>query len=135
MAVTDSQILLRLRREESLAEQQGRQRLNIAAKHKDFPHYDALRRKAFDSKGSQLEGHRRRRPCRKETLNEFRRGAEGFAFAVHHSVANKQHKYLKYGIGAVWRCYSADSPRSRRRFLRVSLRSLAARYRATTCLT
>ncbi len=46
MAVTDSQTLLRLRREESLAEQQGRQASNIAAILKDFPQYDAARLKA-----------------------------------------------------------------------------------------
>jgi hypothetical protein len=46
MAVTDSQTLLRLRREESLAEQQGRQASNIAAILKDFPQYEAARQKA-----------------------------------------------------------------------------------------
>jgi hypothetical protein len=46
MAVTDSQTLKRLRGEESLAEQQGRQALNIAAILKDFPQYDAARQKA-----------------------------------------------------------------------------------------
>jgi hypothetical protein len=46
MAVTDSQTLQRLRREESLAEQQGRQALNIAAILKNFPQYDAARQKA-----------------------------------------------------------------------------------------
>jgi hypothetical protein len=46
MAVTDSQTLQRLRREESLAEQQGRQALNIAAILKEFPQYDAARQKA-----------------------------------------------------------------------------------------
>jgi anti-sigma28 factor (negative regulator of flagellin synthesis) len=46
MAVTDSQTLLRLRREESLAEQQGRQASNIAAILKDFPQYEAARLKA-----------------------------------------------------------------------------------------
>jgi hypothetical protein len=45
MAVTDSQTLKRLRSEESLAEQKGRQALNIAAI-KDFPQYDAARQKA-----------------------------------------------------------------------------------------
>ena len=43
---TDPQTLQRLRREESLAEQQGRQALNIAAILKDFPQYDAARQKA-----------------------------------------------------------------------------------------
>lgn len=46
MAVTDSQTLKRLRSEESLAEQKGRQALNIAAILKDFPQYDAARQKA-----------------------------------------------------------------------------------------
>ena len=46
MAVTDSQTLQRLRREESLAEQHGRQALNIAAILKDHPQYDAARQKA-----------------------------------------------------------------------------------------
>jgi hypothetical protein len=46
MAVTDSQTLQRLRREESLAEQQGRQALNIAVILKGFPQYDAARLKA-----------------------------------------------------------------------------------------
>jgi hypothetical protein len=46
MAVTDSETLQRLRREESLAEQQGRQASNIAAILKDFPQYDAARLKA-----------------------------------------------------------------------------------------
>jgi hypothetical protein len=46
MAVTDSQTLQRLRRDESLAEQQGRQALNIAAILKGFPQYDAARQKA-----------------------------------------------------------------------------------------
>ncbi len=46
MAVTDSQTLQRLRREESLAEQQGRQASNIAVILKDFPQYDAARLKA-----------------------------------------------------------------------------------------
>ena len=48
MAVTDSQTLQRLRREESLAEQQGRQALNIAAILKDFPQHGAARQKADD---------------------------------------------------------------------------------------
>jgi hypothetical protein len=46
MAVTDSATLQRLRREESLAEQQGRQALNISVILKDFPQYDAARQKA-----------------------------------------------------------------------------------------
>jgi hypothetical protein len=46
MGATDSQTLQRLRREESLAEQQGRQALNIAAILKNFPQYDAARQKA-----------------------------------------------------------------------------------------
>jgi hypothetical protein len=46
MAVTDSQTLRRLRSEESLAEQQGRQALNIAAILKDHPQYGAARLKA-----------------------------------------------------------------------------------------
>ena len=46
MAVTDSGTLQRLRREESLAEQQGRQALNISVILKDFPQYDAARQKA-----------------------------------------------------------------------------------------
>jgi hypothetical protein len=46
MAVTDSQTLKRLRSEESLADQKGRQALNIAAILKDFPQYDAARQKA-----------------------------------------------------------------------------------------
>ena len=46
MAVIDSQTLKRLRSEESLAEQKGRQALNIAAILKDFPQYDAARQKA-----------------------------------------------------------------------------------------
>lgn len=46
MAVTDSQTLRRLRSEESVAEQQGRQALNIAAILKDYPQYDAARQKA-----------------------------------------------------------------------------------------
>jgi hypothetical protein len=46
MAVTDSQTLQRLRSEESLAEQQGRQALNIAAILKNHPQYDAARLKA-----------------------------------------------------------------------------------------
>ena len=46
MAVTDSHTLERLRREESLAEQQGRQALNIALILKNHPRYDAARQKA-----------------------------------------------------------------------------------------
>jgi hypothetical protein len=46
MAVTDSATLQRLRREESLLEQQGRQALNISVILKDFPQYDAARQKA-----------------------------------------------------------------------------------------
>jgi hypothetical protein len=46
MAVTDSQTLQRLRSEENLAEQQGRQALNIAAILKNHPQYDAARLKA-----------------------------------------------------------------------------------------
>jgi hypothetical protein len=46
MAVTDSQTLQRLRSEESMAEQQGRQALNIAAILKSHPQYDAARMKA-----------------------------------------------------------------------------------------
>jgi hypothetical protein len=46
MAVIDSQTLKRLRSEESLAEQKGRQALNIAAILKDFPQCDAARQKA-----------------------------------------------------------------------------------------
>jgi hypothetical protein len=46
MAVTDAFTLERLRREESLAERQGRQALNIAAILKNFPQYDAARQKA-----------------------------------------------------------------------------------------
>ena len=46
MAVIDSQTLKRLRSEESLAEQKGRQALNMAAILKDFPQYDAARQKA-----------------------------------------------------------------------------------------
>jgi hypothetical protein len=46
MAVTDSQTLQRLRREEGLAEQQGRQALNIAVILKNHPQYDAARQKA-----------------------------------------------------------------------------------------
>jgi hypothetical protein len=45
MAVTDSQTLKRLRGEESLAEQQGRQALNIAAILKNHPHYNAAWKK------------------------------------------------------------------------------------------
>jgi hypothetical protein len=46
MAVTDSATLQRLRREESLVEQQGRQALNISVILKDFPQYAAARQKA-----------------------------------------------------------------------------------------
>jgi hypothetical protein len=46
IAVTDSQTLQRLRREESLAEQHGRQALNIAAILKNHPQHDAARQKA-----------------------------------------------------------------------------------------
>jgi hypothetical protein len=46
MAVTDSETLQRLRREESSAEQQGRQALNISTILKNFPQYDAARQKA-----------------------------------------------------------------------------------------
>jgi hypothetical protein len=46
MPVTDSQTLERLRREESLAEREGRQALNIAAILKNHPQYDAARQKA-----------------------------------------------------------------------------------------
>ena len=46
MAVTDSLTLERLRREESLAEQQGRQALNISKILKNHPQYDAARQKA-----------------------------------------------------------------------------------------
>jgi hypothetical protein len=47
MAVTDSATLQRLRREESLVEQQGRQALNISViLLKDFPQYAAARQKA-----------------------------------------------------------------------------------------
>jgi hypothetical protein len=46
MAVTDSLTLERLRREENLAEQQGRQALNISTILKNHPQYDAARQKA-----------------------------------------------------------------------------------------
>jgi hypothetical protein len=46
MAVTDSQTLQRLRREESLAEQQGRQALNISLMLKNHPQYELARQKA-----------------------------------------------------------------------------------------
>jgi hypothetical protein len=46
MAVVDSETLQRLRREESAAEQQGRQALNIAKILKDHPQHDAARQKA-----------------------------------------------------------------------------------------
>jgi hypothetical protein len=46
MAVADLETLHRLRREESVAEQQGRHALNIAAMLKNHPQYDAARRKA-----------------------------------------------------------------------------------------
>jgi hypothetical protein len=46
MAVVDSATLQRLRREESAAEQQGMQALNIAKILKDHPQHDAARQKA-----------------------------------------------------------------------------------------
>ena len=46
MAVTDSATLQRLRKEESLLEQQGRQALNISVILKDFPQYALARQKA-----------------------------------------------------------------------------------------
>jgi hypothetical protein len=46
MAVADSVTLQRLRREESLAEQQGKQALNISVILKDFPQFEAARQKA-----------------------------------------------------------------------------------------
>jgi hypothetical protein len=46
MPVTDAHTLERLRREEGLAEQKGRQALNIAAILKNHPQYDAARQKA-----------------------------------------------------------------------------------------
>jgi hypothetical protein len=46
MAVTDSATLQRLRREESAAEQQGRQALNISAILKNSPQYGAAPQKA-----------------------------------------------------------------------------------------
>jgi hypothetical protein len=46
MAVTDSVTLQRLRREESVAEQKGRQALNISMILKNFPQHDAAREKA-----------------------------------------------------------------------------------------
>jgi hypothetical protein len=46
MAVTDSHTLQRLRREEGLAEQQGRQALNIAAILKNHSQHDAAQQKA-----------------------------------------------------------------------------------------
>jgi hypothetical protein len=46
MAVTDSVTLQRLRREESLAEQQGKQALNISVILKEFPQFEAARQKA-----------------------------------------------------------------------------------------
>jgi hypothetical protein len=46
MAVTDSETLQRLRREETVAEQQGRQAWNISLLLKEFPQYDAARGKA-----------------------------------------------------------------------------------------
>jgi hypothetical protein len=48
MAVTDSTTLQRLRREESSAEQQGRQALNISLILKNSPQYELARRKADD---------------------------------------------------------------------------------------
>jgi hypothetical protein len=46
MAVIDAETLHRLRREEGLAEQQGRQAMNIAVILKNHPQYDAARQKA-----------------------------------------------------------------------------------------
>jgi hypothetical protein len=46
MATTDSGTLQRLRHEESLVEQQGRQAMNISVILKDFPQYAAARQKA-----------------------------------------------------------------------------------------
>ena len=46
MAITDAATLERLRREESSAEQQGRQALNISVILKNFPQYEAAREKA-----------------------------------------------------------------------------------------
>jgi hypothetical protein len=46
MALNESATLQRLRREEGLAEQQGRQALNISVILKHFPQYDAARQKA-----------------------------------------------------------------------------------------
>lgn len=46
MPVADLETLQRLRREESAAEQQGRQALNIAKMLKDHPQGDAARQKA-----------------------------------------------------------------------------------------
>lgn len=46
VAVADSGTLQRLRREESAAEQQGRQALNIAKILKDHPQHEAARQKA-----------------------------------------------------------------------------------------
>jgi hypothetical protein len=46
MAVTYAYTLERLRREEGLAEQQGRQAMNIAGILKNHPQYDAARQKA-----------------------------------------------------------------------------------------
>jgi hypothetical protein len=46
MAVADSGTLQRLRREETTAEQQGRQALNIAKILKDHPQHDAAQQKA-----------------------------------------------------------------------------------------
>ena len=48
MAVTDSETLHRLRREEGLAEQKGRQALDIAEILKNHPQYEAARQKADD---------------------------------------------------------------------------------------
>jgi hypothetical protein len=58
MAVTDSQTLQRLRREEGLAEQQGRQASNIAGILKNHPQYGAARQKAdaLLAKASALRG-------------------------------------------------------------------------------
>jgi hypothetical protein len=46
MAVTDAATLERLRREESSAEQQGRQALNISLMLKNHPQYELARQKA-----------------------------------------------------------------------------------------
>jgi hypothetical protein len=46
MAVIDSATLQRLRKEESLVEQEGRRALNISVILKDFPQYALARQKA-----------------------------------------------------------------------------------------